>query len=59
MNAPLPHFTFLGAIDDHFRSQFRSQSGGQFVGGNSAFNAGLGGDHASAGIHKDGHRIER
>jgi hypothetical protein len=31
-----------------------SQSGGQFVGGNSAFNAGLGGDHASAGIPKDG-----
>jgi len=31
-----------------------SQSGGQFVGGNSAFNAGLGGDHASAGIPRDG-----
>ena len=31
-----------------------SQSGGAFVGGSSAFNAGLGGDHASAGLPKDG-----
>jgi len=31
-----------------------SQAGGAFVGGSSAFNAGLGGEHASAGLPKDG-----
>jgi len=31
-----------------------SQAGGAFVGGSSAFNAGLGGEHASAGLPRDG-----
>jgi hypothetical protein len=30
------------------------QGGASFIGGGSAFNAGLGGEHASAGIPKDG-----
>ena len=42
------------ANDQHSHAHAaNSQSGGQYT-GQSGFNAGLGGDHASAGIPKDG-----